>query len=179
MNLTKPALSTKVSKAFFIEDEIQRLRDNFHVDESIAQFLSDLDSKDQIYGVVRAFYILVKVITDKLSDAQGFELQDRKEHFHALINFTDFAQLRLVLVAVQFIDFESAKYLKLHREFNDVLIEVGLLSTIILICKIYTTITSSKKTTLQKLVACCANSSKNCLHYAFSPWLALNREGIV
>jgi len=122
------SLNKGVEGVFFIEDEIQRLRDNLHDDESIMQFLYDLDSKDQIYGVVRAFYILVKIITDKLSNAQGFEIEDRKEHLHALINFTDFAQLRLVLIAVQFMNFESAKYLKKHREFNDVLLEVGLLS---------------------------------------------------
>ncbi|MCY1459504.1 hypothetical protein D3C76_1648140 [compost metagenome] len=69
---------------------------------------------------------MVKMISEKLSDSNGFSLDDRASHYLTLINFTDFALLRLVMMSAQFMQFSSTDYLKSNKEFNVVLSETGL-----------------------------------------------------
>lgn len=88
--------------------------------------MDDIDGGDQIFGLSRAFYIIVMLIADQLSDTKGFSLEDREAHFKALINFTDFAQLRLIMIRIQFLDCESAKYLRSSYEFKKVVEDLGL-----------------------------------------------------
>lgn len=108
-----------------IEDKIQDLRDSGKTDKEITEFLSTIDKNDQIFGISRAFYLLVMVVTDKLSDIEGFSLGDRSAHYKTLINFTDFAQLRLVMICVQFLEYESTKYLRSSYEFTNVASKLG------------------------------------------------------
>lgn len=109
-----------------IESKIEEIRQNDGCDSDIARYLTSLDADDQIFGLSRAFYIAVKITNEKLSDLKGFSLEDRATHFKALINFTDFAQLRLIMISAQFLEYESAKYLRTSKEFLDVLKELGL-----------------------------------------------------
>lgn len=109
-----------------IENELENLKDGLHNEAEIRGFLEEIDSRDQIFGVVRVFYIIVKIISERLGESQGFHQEERKSHLHALVNFTDFAQLRLILIAMRFMDFESVKYLKSNDELIDVMTEVGL-----------------------------------------------------
>lgn len=109
-----------------IEDEIERLRkESIDVNRTI-EYLEDIDSADQIFGVTRVFYNMVKMISEKLSDSNGFSLEDRLSHYLTLINFTDFALLRLVMMSAQFMEYSSTEYLKTNNEFNIVLGETGL-----------------------------------------------------
>jgi hypothetical protein len=117
---------TGVKAVIQIENTIEEIKLEGGGNSEIIKFLTDIDDDDQIFGLTRAFYILVMIITDKLSDADGFSSEDRETHFKALINFTDFAQLRLVMISVQFLDYESTKYLRSSVEFGRVLNEVGL-----------------------------------------------------
>jgi len=121
---TQTKLSTEAVIA--IEDEIERLRSVRREDSDIEQFLDAIDTFDQLFRVTRIFYIMVKMITEKLSDSEGFTKKDRSIHFLTLINFTDFALLRLILINMQFSDYPSSHYLKNNREFNEALGEVGL-----------------------------------------------------
>lgn len=107
-----------------IEDGVQLLRQVGAKDSAIANFLLALDSTDQIYGILRAFYITVKMVTEKLSDENGFTSGDRRDHLLTLINFTDYAQFRLVLMSIQFLDFHGSKYLKENKDFMAALEEV-------------------------------------------------------
>lgn len=109
-----------------IESKIEEIRQNGGCDIDVTNYLTNLDADDQIFGISRAFYITVKITNEKLSDLKGFSLDDRATHFKALINFTDFAQLRLILISTQFLDYESARYLRASKEFPDVLKELGL-----------------------------------------------------
>jgi hypothetical protein len=109
-----------------IEDQIDKVRDNSENDEDIRAFLVTLDSKDQLFGLTRAFYVMVKMITDKLSEENGFTSEDRKAHFLTLINFTDFSLLRLIMISVQFMDYHSTNYLKEHKDFEDIITELNL-----------------------------------------------------
>ena len=66
------------------------------------------------------------IVSDKLSDSEGFSAKDREAHFKTLINLTDFAQLRLTLICIQFLDYQSSTYLTSHEEFKGVAKELGL-----------------------------------------------------
>ncbi|WP_426167436.1 hypothetical protein [Pseudoduganella sp. R-34] len=110
----------------YIEDELENLRGNGADDKAIVNFLNQIDGDERIYGILRGFYITVKIVTEKLSDSNGFTIEDRKDHLMTLINFTDFAQLRLIVIAIQFFDAPASSYLRDNIELNAVLQEVGL-----------------------------------------------------
>lgn len=114
-----------------IEDEIIRIRNEFVDldqlgDDRIRDFLKHVDATDKIFGVTRIFYNIVKLITDKLSDDNGFEESDRAAHYVTLINFSDFALLRLIMISVQFMDYHSVEYLKKNVEFSSVIKNMSL-----------------------------------------------------
>jgi hypothetical protein len=109
-----------------IENRIEEIRNAGKNEKEIARYLTEIDADDQIFGLLRAFYIVVMIITDKLSDANGFSSEDRETHLKALINFTDFAQLRLMMISAQFFEYESAKYLRSSDEFRKVVETLGL-----------------------------------------------------
>ena len=115
-----------VRTIIWIEDAIADLRENNANDDVIISFLNEIDVDDKIFGILRAFYITTKIITEKLSDANGFNLEDRKDQILTLINFTDFAQLRLTIIGAQFFDTEASRYLKANEELKLVLAEVNL-----------------------------------------------------
>lgn len=119
-------LSPGVNSIIFIEDEIHRLRNEDASDQVIIEFLDRIDVNECIYGILRGFYITVKIVSEKLSDANDFKIEDRGEYLVTLINFTDFSQLRLIAIAVQFFDCPPSTYLRTHLELKLVLEEVGL-----------------------------------------------------
>jgi hypothetical protein len=109
-----------------IENKIETIRIIGGQDQVITEYLNDIDDSDQIFGLSRAFYIIVMIITDKLSDAEGFSSKDRSTHFKALINLTYFPQLRIIMMCVQFLDYESTKYLRSSSEFKIIIENLGL-----------------------------------------------------
>lgn len=109
-----------------IEEEIEAKRSAGMNDQQIAEYLDELDEHDQVFGLSRSFYILAVVVADKLSDSEGFSISDRTAHYRTLVNFTDFSQLRLIMMCVQFMDYESAKYLRSSYEFTNVIGDLGL-----------------------------------------------------
>lgn len=109
-----------------IEDKIEEIRNSGGSNHEIKDYLDNIDKNDQIFGLSRAFYIMVMMVTEKLSDSDGFSAEDRKAHFMTLVNFTDFAQLRLVMICIQFMDYESTKYLRSSIEFKKTVEELGL-----------------------------------------------------
>lgn len=115
------------SKAvIYIEENIRNIRSKGGDDNDISNYLENIDSEDQIFGIVRAFYIIVKIISERLSDSEGFSFNERSTHYKALINFTDFAQIRLIMIGIQFMNYESTKYLRDSKEFRNVIEELGL-----------------------------------------------------
>ncbi len=109
-----------------IEDEIERIRDTNGSNEDVRKFLEKIDSKEKIFGLTRSFYIIVKMISDKLSDSHGFDYEDRRSHILTLVNFTDFSLLRLIMISLQFMEYHSTEYLRENKDFNEVLKEVGI-----------------------------------------------------
>lgn len=109
-----------------IEAEVFKVREAGASAADIRQLLESIDSRDQLYGATRKFYIMIKTIADCLSDDHGFNSQDRARHMVSVINFTDFALIRLLMLAIQFFDYPSCDYLKQSKEFTDVLGKLGL-----------------------------------------------------
>lgn len=119
-------LLTGTKAVIFLEEAIESMRESGKSNDEITDYLDKLDEHDQIFGISRAFYILVMVVNEKLKDTDGFSSADRSAHYKTLVNFTDFAQLRLVMMCVQFMDYESTKYIRSTHEFADVLDMLGL-----------------------------------------------------
>jgi hypothetical protein len=109
-----------------IERRIHELRNANATDQDLKDFVEEIDSTDQIFGIVRAFYISVKMVTDKLKDSKEFSIIERKDFLNTLINFTDFAQIRLILLGIQLLDIKAAHYLRNEKEFVSVLHDLGL-----------------------------------------------------
>lgn len=117
---------TGAAAVMFIEEKIEQLRDSGAGDTEIAAFIEDLDSEDKLFGILRAFYITVKMICEKLNSDKGFESESAKEQIFTLVNFTDFSQLRLIAIGTQFLKYKSCEYLKNNDLFITALKEVNL-----------------------------------------------------
>ncbi|WP_346209029.1 hypothetical protein [Aeromonas salmonicida] len=122
----KLVIFTGVKAVITIEENIEAIRVNGGEAQEIVAYLDSIDDSDQIFCLTRAFYIMVLVITERLSTSEGFSSEDRRAHFMTLINFTDFAQLRLIMMCVQFMSYESSKYIRSSIEFKEIIEEVGL-----------------------------------------------------
>ncbi|KRW82924.1 hypothetical protein [Marinobacter sp. P4B1] len=109
-----------------VEDVIEEIRVSGGDDQKVKSFLEEIDSNDQLFGLTRCFYVIVMMIIERLTSSEGFSSQERMYHLKTLVNFTNFAQLRLVFICIQFMDFESTKYLKSSIEFQDVMNELGM-----------------------------------------------------
>lgn len=122
--ITKEAGSAVVA----IEDIIVHLKDNGKSDADISLFLEDLDHDDSIYSAIRTFSVITKLISKKLSNDNGFSEKERKEYLEILINYTDFSQIRLVLLSIKYMNNSQLSSLKDSKEFLEVLKDIGVSS---------------------------------------------------
>lgn len=83
------------------------------------------DFEDGIYSILRSFFVLTKTIDKHLSDKNGFTLDDRKDSYETLIHFTNFAQLRLILIAIKYTDTYAAQHLAHNNLLLEVLTDLG------------------------------------------------------
>lgn len=109
-----------------IELKIQSMRENNATEASISDYLDGIDKNEKIYNSLRIFYNLTKIISDRLSDSEGFCMDFRKSQYSTLISFTEFSLLRLVLIGIQFCDVPASHNLRKNREFMEVLRDVKL-----------------------------------------------------
>lgn len=109
-----------------LEDKIESMQEDGRDEVAIKEYLLDLDRKELIFNLVRCFYLIVKMVSNKLSESNGFTREDRLEHYLTAINFTDFSNLRLILISIRFLEFQSTKYLRSHKELMEVFRSVGL-----------------------------------------------------
>jgi hypothetical protein len=109
-----------------LEVVIQHLKKSGKTEDEIRELLMDFNDKHNIFSQVRCFYVIVKLIDDQLVVMNGFNGEDRKSYYKLLINFTEFSHLRLVIMSMQFLDFESTRYLNNNSEFKAVLNELNL-----------------------------------------------------
>jgi uncharacterized membrane protein len=123
---TASAPLTGARAVLYIEKEIEIMRESQASDMEISDFLEALDAEDRIFAILRMFYITVKTTCDKLSEREGFESAAAKEQIITLFNFTDFSQLRLIMIGVQFLEFKSSQYLRSNELFTSALDELHL-----------------------------------------------------
>jgi hypothetical protein len=126
VNYVNPIKLYGSAAVMFVEDNIQALRDRNIDDKDIIEFVRLEDGDDKFFNEVRIFSVIVKCIDERLSDENGFNSEIRKEQYHTLINFTDYANLRLINLCMQFFDYHAAQYVKNHIELNSVFSELGL-----------------------------------------------------
>lgn len=74
--------------------------------ERIISWLEDLDVDDHCFSLVRRFYLVVKMINEKIS------ADDRGEHFELLIQLTDEKLLTLIAILCELYDWENIKYIQ-------------------------------------------------------------------
>ena len=120
------AVEHGVDAVIFIEDAIHNIKNNNGTIEDIVDFLNEMDGKDQIYGVVRIFNNTVKLISEKLSTENGFSEEERVSQIITLINFTDYALIRLIMISMQFMESYPITYLKENKDLNSALNKVEL-----------------------------------------------------
>jgi len=108
-----------------LEDKVEELREANEADDKVSMYLEKEDANEQIFGILRSFYITVQVICERLSDERGFDNSIRREFLRTLINFTEFAQLRLVVMAMQFTSYPASNYLRSNADFVAVMNDVG------------------------------------------------------
>ncbi|MDE1244133.1 hypothetical protein [Vibrio aestuarianus] len=108
-----------------LEDRIEAFRERNAQDSEIEEMLEKFDQDEHIYNTIRVFYNIVKMITERLSNENQFDETIRTNQFQTLISFTEFSQLRLVMICMQFMDYPSTDYLKNNHEFMAVLTDLG------------------------------------------------------
>jgi hypothetical protein len=121
----QPEAYRKSSAVIQLEDIIQTLQDEDKNHDEISFFVKELDSKDDIYSVVRPFCIIVKLIKNRLSDTNGFTPQNRKDYFETLINFTDYSLFRLVLLSINYLDYEQLDVVKDNDDMMETIKDLG------------------------------------------------------
>ncbi|AOA71015.1 hypothetical protein [Stenotrophomonas rhizophila] len=115
-----------VDAVLWIETKVDELRTKGADDKKIANFINAIDSKDQLYGLIRGFYVTVKFVVDGLAEDRGFTRKERESEIHTLINFSDFALVRLYKLMMQFAETPAAQYLRSCSELGGVMADVGL-----------------------------------------------------
>lgn len=114
-----------VDAFIYIELVIEEIEEQGLGEDEIKSFLEIMDEKGQIYSLIRSFYIIVKLITERLSGEQ-FDSDDRLTHMETLVNFTDLSQIILIIMSVNFLENYPSEYLKNNADFKSVMQRVGL-----------------------------------------------------
>jgi len=109
-----------------VEADVEEARKSGVDNEKIREYLDDIDKNDQMFGLFRSFYVIVKIIYERLSESEGFSSLERKVHFLSLVNLTEFSQLRMYMMYIQFMDYDSCEYMRTSLEFRNTVEEVGL-----------------------------------------------------
>lgn len=110
----------------YIEKRIEAERkNNPNCDQSIKSIIENLDENDSIYSIARTFSNIIKITSTRLSNNEIFTCEERKSYMQHLINHTNFSHYRLLLIAIQFLDYPQITSLKENREFISLLNELG------------------------------------------------------
>ena len=121
----QPEVYRKATAVIQLEDSIQTLQDESKHHDEISLFVKELDSKDDIYSVIRTFCIIVKLINNRLSDINGFTSHNRKDYFETLINFTDYSLFRLILLSINYLDYGQLDVVKDNKDMMETIKDLG------------------------------------------------------
>lgn len=87
--------------------------------------ISHFDRSDAIASSIRRFYIPLRMIINELSDERGYNKQIRHEYIRTLVEFTDFALLRIVMLSARHLESAPALYVRNSDELAYTLSELG------------------------------------------------------
>lgn len=90
----------------YIDDNLCLLVKGGIDDERIISWLECLDVDDQFFSLVRRFYLLVKLIDDKIDVAK------KEEQYELLINLTDERLLTIIVIICTYFNWENVSYIK-------------------------------------------------------------------
>ncbi|MDK2594232.1 hypothetical protein [Pseudoalteromonas obscura] len=90
----------------------------------IKNALKQVDSDDEIFSLVRAFSLIIKTINQKISVEEGFSVSEKQEYYETLINFTNYSQLRLILLSRKYLNYDNISVLR-EIHFSQVLERLG------------------------------------------------------
>lgn len=99
-----------------------------NVRTDLSKVLEALDnsSDDKIYSFARRFYLIVKLINDKVVVENGFDEKDKLMYIETLINLSDFAMIRLMCMIITYLSWPNVMYVKNTSEINFVINSTGL-----------------------------------------------------
>ncbi|WCE28797.1 hypothetical protein [Vibrio sp. SCSIO 43137] len=109
-----------------LEEKVVELRNVNATDDEIKSMICEADSEEKLFNTQRVFYIITKTIVQKLSDENGFTVEERKSQMETMINFTEFSMLRLVLISMQFMNYKSSRLMRDTEELVAVLSDLKL-----------------------------------------------------
>jgi hypothetical protein len=109
-----------------LEDIVDEYNDAGASPDSKKELLKSLDSGDDIFSLVRVFYVIVKIICETFKGDDEENKSLRKEYILTLVNFTDYSALKLIIISMKYSEYFSTKYLQDCDDFMDVLKDTGL-----------------------------------------------------
>lgn len=108
-----------------LEDNLQILKENNKSHEDIREYFEIIDAEDAIFTATRTFANIVKLVRNRISDEEGFSSILRKDYYETLINFTDYSLFRLILLSINYANYESLDLLRDDEEFIAVINKLG------------------------------------------------------
>lgn len=111
-----------------IEEIVEYLVEMDKGDGAISDEIERIDFFDGFYSQFRCFYLAVSFIEEHLSESNGFNEVERYKYYKALINFTEYSQIRLMAMYLQFMfdKYDNVKMIRNNKEFEKVFVDCGL-----------------------------------------------------
>jgi len=111
-----------------VEDLIKICLSHGVTGTAISQVLQNLDdnSGDKIYSFIRRYYLLVKVVDIESKKSNEFNFEKQKEYFEILVNYSDFAAVRLLCISLYYYEWENVKFINSSAAFKHVLDNSGM-----------------------------------------------------
>lgn len=117
----------KSSKAISsLEDVLSSLDGLDNAKNYKGELIKRLDDDDDIFSLVRVFYVIVKLICDAFPDDDEEHSKLRKEYIVTLVNFTDYSMVRLMLITMRYGNYASSRYLNGNKDFKEVMKDLKL-----------------------------------------------------
>lgn len=92
--------------AKLLEEKVMSMVDAQSSHDEIRMELEKRDTHENLYSIVRCFYLIVRHIDDKL------EVKYRDEYYETLLNLTDVKLLTLICIMVSYYDYDNTKYIR-------------------------------------------------------------------
>lgn len=105
MITTKAKLESNFA-AKFLEEKVMSMVDAQSSHDEIRMELEKLDTHENLFSIIRRFYLLVRLIDEKL------EVKYRDEYHETLLNLTDVKLITLICIMVSYYDYDNTKYIR-------------------------------------------------------------------